>query len=1149
MSCNKISHALFGGASSVALLATLASMPATAWAESGSVAAEPALAAPIAMQAAPQSTPSSADSTTDVVDDIIVTGVRQALATSQEIKKNSDTFVDSITATDIGAFPDKSAAEALARVPGITVNRLQSADDSTHPSGEPTGVLIRGLTQVRTEFNGRDSFSADSARGLQFNDVSPELLAGVDSYKNQTAEMIEGGLAGTVNLRTRVPFDQNGLLITGNFKENYGDRSGEWTPEYSALVSNTWDTEIGRFGALASFARSDVITRTESVIMDKIDTYCSAGFGTPDLASLDSNGEVNCTANPFGGTDFVYAPDGVRFSQVDYDRQRRGVAAALQYENNARTLRATIQYIESSYDNAWLERASHVKLDGNYFGTRAFNPRTGSVLVGSSGLTFGSDGMLQSGLLTQAHGSFSGTYESPEAALNAGSAVPGLPFVNYCGNGVCGPDPRNGLYFENEARNFDHSETTRDLSGNISWDPTDKIHVSADIQYIDASVDNNDILVATGSIANAEYSVNGDGTPQIKLLPGSNVNYAEGGLSNPHNYWIPFIQGHVEDNDGKELALRADASYDFDDGSWFDKVSVGLRYADREQTVRYSTFNWTPIAQPWYCNGPGFNADNTTPGPYPTDTGNCAGNAGHAPFQGYGAGIWESTGLDDFYNGGVYDNGPLVYLNRETLTNFPRLVEALGPRTNSPVSSYTPICARAEATEDGCFTPGEILGVTEKTTAAYAMLRFGGDDRTIFGGITVAGNVGLRVVRTEEDSDGSVAFPAANIFDTLAPCGTALSGGNIVNPACYLTPEIRAFANGGVATDGYRSHYVNWLPSLNVRFGLDDQNFIRFAYSKAMSRPDFGLLRNTLAINAPVIATTADSPYIVYNSPTAEHTAANVVGYNFVFLANSGNAGLKPLTADQFDLSYERYVGRNTSLAAGLFYKKLYDAISFGQFTREISNGTSTQTVQVTGPSNTDGDSGELQGAELSYQSFFDFLPGWLSGLGTQVNYTYVHQSGINNSNLITASSSGDVGAFGAGQQALGGTGSVIDSHKLAGVSTHTFNVVGLYERGPLGFRLAYNWRSRYLTQNLDCCIGLPVFQKAAGFLDASLRYSINANVELSLDATNLLNTTTRYEQQIFGDSPQTPGASAVFRDSAWSRVDRRYQIGIRAKF
>jgi len=166
-----------------------------------------------------------------------------------------------------------------------------------------------------------------------------------------------------------------------------------------------------------------------------------------------------------------------------------------------------------------------------------------------------------------------------------------------------------------------------------------------------------------------------------------------------------------------------------------------------------------------------------------------------------------------------------------------------------------------------------------------------------------------------------------------------------------------------------------------------------------------------------------------------------------------------------------------------------------------------------------------------------------------QANYTYVNQSGIHNSNLIDVGglTNGGVGAFGAGQEAVGGV--VIDSHKLQGVSTHTFNLVGLYEKGPIGLRLAYNWRSSYETANLDCCIGLPVFQKDAGFLDGSVRYSIGSHVELSLDATNLLDTRTMYEQQIFGDTTATPGAKAVFKDSGWSRVDRRYQMGVRFKF
>ncbi|MDB6092385.1 MAG: TonB-dependent receptor [Gammaproteobacteria bacterium] len=108
-------------------------------------------------QLAPSASANSA-SEPGAVAEVVVVGVKQALATSQEIKKDARTFVDSITATDIGSFPDKSASDALQRLPGITVNRLQSNDDSTHPSGEPTNILIRGLTEVRTEFKGRDTF-------------------------------------------------------------------------------------------------------------------------------------------------------------------------------------------------------------------------------------------------------------------------------------------------------------------------------------------------------------------------------------------------------------------------------------------------------------------------------------------------------------------------------------------------------------------------------------------------------------------------------------------------------------------------------------------------------------------------------------------------------------------------------------------------------------------------------------------------------------------------------------------------------------------------------------------------------------------------------------------------------------------------------
>jgi hypothetical protein len=125
----------------------------------------------------------------------------------------------------------------------------------------------------------------------------------------------------------------------------------------------------------------------------------------------------------------------------------------------------------------------------------------------------------------------------------------------------------------------------------------------------------------------------------------------------------------------------------------------------------------------------------------------------------------------------------------------------------------------------------------------------------------------------------------------------------------------------------------------------------------------------------------------------------------------------------------------------------------------------------------------------------------------------------------------------------------IIDSHRLAGISDDSYNVVMLYEYGPIGARLAYSWRSEFLTNNLDCCIGLPMWQKASGYLDGSIRFQLSNQLELSLDGSNLLDTTIVNQQQVFGDSPLTPNAAPVRRDSAWIRSDRRFQLGFRLKY
>ncbi|GAB2704055.1 TonB-dependent receptor plug domain-containing protein [Aliiglaciecola aliphaticivorans] len=166
--------------------------------------------------------PSPAAEDTDV-EIINVRGVRSSVIRAQELKREADTFVDAITASDIGALPDRSVLEAMQRIPGISIERFAAANDPDHFGVEGSGAVIRGMSATRSEFNGRDSFTANSGRGLSFQDVPPELMGSVRVYKNQSADLIEGGIGGTVSLHTRLPFDSDERIVAVSADLTYSD--------------------------------------------------------------------------------------------------------------------------------------------------------------------------------------------------------------------------------------------------------------------------------------------------------------------------------------------------------------------------------------------------------------------------------------------------------------------------------------------------------------------------------------------------------------------------------------------------------------------------------------------------------------------------------------------------------------------------------------------------------------------------------------------------------------------------------------------------------------------------------------------------------------------------------------------------------------
>ena len=707
----------------------------------------------------------------------------------------------------------------------------------------------------------------------------------------------------------------------------------------------------------------------------------------------------------------------------------------------------------------------------------------------------------------------------------------------------------------------------QDASLNLKWDPTPQLHFNVDGQYIRSTHKNYDVEIDMDSFAVPTITTNSDGLPRLTLAPTTpdlNVNQSAGGLSNPDNWYVRSVMDHLENSKGHEYAIRADGEYDFQT-DWLDSIKWGARLADRKQDVQWSAYNWHNVANTWTqgCQYIYFNLD-STPGTCTTPTGQTT------TFNGYPSGFYEQSNFGAPFFGGNFGSLPFVPFS---------FLESGGANLFSAektgVGSFIPICDRnGQHTPGGdviltelpnsCFTPDEIDIVNERTEAGYAMLKFGGDSAIIGNHWTFRGNIGLRFIHTLDVSQGSLLFPTVGGNPALCPTTPLVPGGitgsapyppgspppgvppSAPYPAyCYLSAADQAFANGALTSGTVRAPHNNLLPSLNLRLDFTPQWLLRFSVNKAMARPSLGILKNYQAISMslPNGNDLTDPRWILDSS-------GKPIGVNPLYTANAFNPRLKPVTAWEGDLSLEHYFGQSGLLSAAVFYKKFYNYISQGAFELNYTNAGTTHTVRVAGPAN--GSGATIKGFELAYSSFFDFLPGALKGFGIQANYTHLKNKGISNSNLISMGSTPVEGSSSGG---LGtGGNSPLTSHAalnpgvLEGLSTNTFNLVGMYDLKdfPISARLAYNWRSKYLVRTLDCCVFLPIWQKAAGFLDGRIAYKVSESLELSVEGSNLLNTRTQLLQQV--TDANSPEGKNILVPNAWLQQDRRYSIGIRWK-
>jgi len=1074
-------------------------------------------------------------------DAIVVTGIRQSLRSAQQIKRNSDTVVDVITAQDIGALPDRSVTEALQRVPGVAINRFAGTSDPDHFSAEGSGVVVRGLTFVRSEFNGRDTFSTGVyGQAINFQDVPAELLGSVEVFKETTADRIEGGLSGTINMNLRLPFDNKGLHIGYDIEATFGDFRNKWSPVGSVLVSDNWDTGIGRIGLLGAVSYSKLFTRADGMQVSnfqtrdgiyavQLNTASTPVCRSPLPASTDTTGTPTqvpggigdpCFGPATGGADGLadfaglrFAPIGGQFRRQEFDRVRRGYAAAAQWQSLDRRALLTAQFLRSHASESWGEHVYQTGSDLSEYNTYPVgcqpnanapggNPAAVCPVGQFTNYQYDDEGVFQSGYITLPNGGWRG---------NA--------FAN---GGIVGDRvPGGGSQTTLNDRQVRERNIVQDQSVNFKFSPTPHWDINLDAQYVKAKHDNLDFEIVGSNFVDQELDLTGNYPSSTMHKPTTLGLFTTwGGLfgaspslasqsdqeyfTDPrHTFWRSAMD-HIEHSRGHEWAFKGDVAYNFlNDGSFLKQLKFGARYSDRQQDIKYTTYNWGNLSEVW--GSPVFMDQIGVPD----------GRASLYTFNNFFRGQTTAPPQGWYYNGDLMKN-------YDQAVDFAQFIQNNGGNTGG----WRPLAERSGVVAGTPFLPSEIQEVGQKTYDGYAMLRFGRDE-PIFGNVRLDGNVGVRYVRDKLDSLGNIGVPAASnvglaivtnagqqilvpfitnpslidpdtglpvpgrcdpIVPPGAPPGTpAQSPGGICDIGATAYGQLQQFFGAGSnVADLARNKYNYWLPSANLKFGITNDLVFRLAASKDFARPSLADIRNFIT--------------------TGLDANGNVT-------STAGNPYLKPITSENFDATLEWYFAgsRLGSITIDGFIKNIHNYIYSSTIGRDVTSNGVTETIFVRGPKNFAG-TGKVRGFEISYNQTYDFLPWLFSGLGLSANYAYVTSKGIPNSFLN--------GGTPANNAPIGVPGNL----PLAQLSKHTFNIQPFYEKGPISIRVAYNWRSKFLLTEADVIQPyFPIWNDATGTLDASAFYSITPTMKIGVQAQNLTNEVVKTLQQFTLDGKLGP--------------------------
>jgi iron complex outermembrane receptor protein len=827
-------------ASAVAL--ALMSAMTAAHAQDAAPAAAAAASAPQPAQAAsapaatekPVETAAPAKGTQNL-EAVIVTGIRGSLQQSLNKKRNADSFVEVITAEDIGKMPDKNVADSLQRVPGVNIS---SAGAGEGGFDEADRVSLRGTNPslTQTMINGHMVGSGDwfvlnqvgtVGRSVSYSLLPSELVGAVVVNKSSRADLVEGGVAGTVDIQTRKPLDfKKQLTLEATAGAVYADLPEKTDPQFNALFN--WKNDADTFGVLIQgFSEKRHLRRDgqEMLGYTAIKAGSAIALSNPDLAG-------------------VLYPNGIGSALFEQERKREGAFIDLQ--------------IKPTNDLTLDLSGFRSKMEATNY-NRNYLIFPSKILDGGNGQAPDPGYVVRNGTLVSAN------------FTNIG--VPGQTPSQDKQYGIVDQIYRPGANAVSDFYNLDGK-----------WNVTDKLTLLSKIGTSKGKGETPKQAVYEQDILNtgASYTLHGIGSPADAALPGIN----QGTFNVPGQTRLDWVFGaSPAATKDKENWGQIDGEYALEAGT-VTGLKFGARFAEHK---REST---------WTAQGPGAGAFDNLPAwngtTYPGNFGGGlgGGNFPHTPWQ-----------LD------------------------PAALEAWGDK----YSNRDPVSRE--------YWPGE-FSMREKNTAVYLMANLEGS--------SWSGNVGVRVVRTNENVTQNIAISAG------------------VDPAT-VPGAITSSAFGPFYRNDVKNSYTDVLPSLNLKYDLSKDLVARFGLAKTMARPDYSALAGSVSLDE------------------LNHTGSG------------GNPNLEPIRSTNVDAGLEWYFAPRSMVSASLFYMDLKNYVSYGTTQTQYMNIRTgvMETFSISSPTNS---SGKVQGLELSYQQ-----PIW-GGFGALANYTYADAEETGGGPLVGAS-------------------------------------------------------------------------------------------------------------------------------------------------